>query len=351
MYDLIKPILFKLEPELAHSLAEYSLKGLEFIHPALLNLLANKYVYDDDMLKQELLGLFFANPVGIAGGFDKNANILKGLCALGFGFLEFGTVTPLAQKGNDKPRLFRLIKEESLQNAMGSNNKGKAKVLQNLKKSYPFVLPIGANIGKNKDTSNENALQDYLNLLSSFNNFCDYFTINISSPNTKNLRTLQNKDFLSSLLKEAKNLSSKPIFIKIAPDLKQKEALTLCEDCLKDGVSGFIIANTSTDYSLLDNNRTFGGLSGQIIKEKSSKFFKALAKEFFKDTVLISSGGIDSANEAYDRIKNGASLVQIYTALVFKGPSLIRDINKGLCELLKKDKFLNIQEAVGANIK
>ena len=351
MYQLLKPLLFKLEPELAHSTVEYSLRTLSAIHPALLNFMANKYIVNDDSLKQEILGLYFANPIGLAGGFDKNATMIRAMCALGFGFLEFGTVTPKAQKGNEKPRLFRLVKEESLQNSMGFNNVGKDRILQNIKDLYPFVLPLGANIGKNKDTSNDEAINDYTTLIKSFNNFCDYFTVNISSPNTKNLRNLQSKDFLESLLKEAKNITTKPIFIKLAPDLKIKDSLSICEQALKFGASGFILANTSTDYSLLDTNRTFGGLSGKIIQEKSSKFFKEIAKEFFKDAVLIASGGIDSAKVAYDRIKNGASLVQIYTALVFKGHCLIKDINEELISLMKKDKFLHISQAIGANLK
>ncbi len=351
MYEIIRSILFKLEPELAHKISEYSLRGLEAIHPALLNFLANKYITNDDSLKQELLGLYFANPVGLAGGFDKNATMLRAMSALGFGFLEFGTLTLKPQKGNEKPRLFRLVKEQSLQNSMGFNNDGKDKILQRLKDLYPFILPLGANIGKNKETSNENAVKDYIALIKSFNNFCDYFTINISSPNTKNLRSLQSEDFLQALLKEARELSKKPIFIKLAPDLNKKEALKICEQALKSGANGFILANTSTDYSLLDTNRTFGGLSGKIIEEKSSKFLKELAKEFFKDSIIVASGGIDSAKSAYDRIKNGASLVQVYTGLVFKGPSLVKEINDGIASLLKQDNFLHISQAIGANLK
>ncbi|TQR34636.1 dihydroorotate dehydrogenase (quinone) [Campylobacter sp. MIT 99-7217] len=350
-YQLIKPLLFKLDPEFAHSLAEYFLKTLDFTFPSALSLFAQDCIINDERLEQELLGLKFSNPVGIAGGFDKNATMIRPLATLGFGFLEFGTFTPKAQAGNDKPRLFRLVKQESLQNAMGFNNAGSARIAQNLSRLYPFVLPLGANIGKNKTTPNEEALKDYFILLKEFDKLCDYFIINISSPNTKNLRALQNDEFLKELLSEAKRLTSKPILIKIAPDMSVKDALKLCENAILHKASGFIIANTSTDYSLLDNNRTFGGISGKLIQEKSRTFFKALAKELFGKTLLISSGGIDSAKEAYERIKDGASLVQIYTGFIFKGPSLAKDINEGLLEFMQKDKIKDISELIGVNIK
>ncbi|HEB7713772.1 TPA: dihydroorotate dehydrogenase (quinone), partial [Campylobacter coli] len=200
-------------------------------------------------------------------------------------------------------------------------------------------------------TSNDKALEDYFTLFRNFKDLCDYFIVNISSPNTKNLRELQNDDFLSHLLEEARKITNKPILIKIAPDMPIDSALKLCENAILKGADGFIVANTSVDYSLLDNNRTFGGISGRLITEKSGIFFKELAKVLFGKTLLIASGGIDSGELAYERIKNGANLIQVYTALIFKGPSLVRDINKTLIELLKQDGFMHISEAVGANLK
>lgn len=349
IYELIKPLLFRLEPERAHCLTEFSLRTLNAIFPGALSLLAHRYIVNDESLKQNLLGLDFSNPVGLAGGFDKNATMIRPLSALGFGFLEFGTLTPKPQKGNEKPRLFRLIQQESLQNAMGFNNQGGDKIALRLTKTYPFVLPLGANIGKN--ASSEQSPEDYLYLIKNFRDLCDYFTLNVSSPNTKNLRALQNEEFLNSLLEEALKITSKPIFIKIAPDMEVKQALKLCENAVEKGVKGFIIANTSTDYSLLDNNRTFGGISGKLITKKNGVFFEELAKGLFGKAILIASGGIDSAELAYERIKKGASLIQIYTALIFRGPSLVRDINKNLSLLLKQDGFVNICEAVGADLK
>lgn len=350
-YDFFKPMLFKLDPENAHHLAEWALRSLNFICPGSLSFLAKSYIISDDSLRQELLGIRFDNPVGLAGGFDKNATMIRPLSALGFGFLEYGTFTPKAQAGNDKPRLFRLVAQESLQNAMGFNNEGREKVASNLSKIYPFVLPLGANIGKNKITANEEALADYLTLLKDFKDLCDYFVINISSPNTKGLRDLQSEEFVRNLATEARNITQKPLILKIAPDMPIQNAINLVQNAVEAGFSGVIAANTSTDYSLLDNNRTFGGISGKLIQEKSGVFFKELAKELFGKTLLIASGGIDSAEVAYERIKNGANLVQIYTAFIFKGPSLVKDINQGLLELLKKDGFLHISEAVGANLK
>lgn len=277
--------------------------------------------------------------------------MIRPLSALGFGFLEVGTFTPKPQEGNEKPRLFRLVKQESIQNAMGFNNEGAEKIALRLAKTYPFVLPLGVNIGKNKITPNDKALEDYFTLFRDFKDLCDYFIVNISSPNTKNLRELQNDDFLNTLLEEAKKITSKPILIKIAPDMKIDDALNLCENAIKKGADGFILANTSVDYSLLDNNRTFGGISGRLITEKSGIFFKEVAKILFGKTLLIASGGIDSADIAYERIKNGANLVQVYTALIFKGPSLVKNINQNLIELLRKDGFLHISEAVGVNLK
>lgn len=355
-YHSIKPLLFKLEPENAHYLFERCLRLIDCLCPSLMTLFAKNCIIQDESLKQELLGLAFYNPIGLAGGFDKNATMIRPLSAFGFAFLEVGTLTLKPQKGNEKPRLFRLEKEESLQNAMGFNNKGKDKISANLAQIYPFVLPLGANIGKNKDIPNEEAIKDYLSLIEAFNSLSDYFVINISSPNTKGLRALQNEDFLQELLKEAKKLTQKPIFIKLAPDMQVDEAFALCKLAIKEGAKGFIIANTSIDYTLIDSPRTFGGLSGQVLTQKSNDFFKALASKLYKeklqkDIVLIASGGIKDAKQAYERIKNGANLVQIYTSFIYEGPSVVKNINEELIALLKEDNFLHISEAVGVNIK
>lgn len=378
MYQNFKKILFKFDPETAHKIAENSLIFAQNLSP-LRKILAKNFTYQDEILSQNLLGLNFLNPLGMAGGFDKNATMLSGLFALGFGFVEFGTFTPKAQNGNEKPRLFRLIDENSLQNAMGFNNLGAKVIKENVTKFLgkfranfnanftnparenldtksalnltKFSHPIIANIGKNKITPNEDALNDYLYLTREFNELCDLFLINVSSPNTPNLRALQDEKFIATLLKEMKNLTKRPILFKIAPDMSEKTAISLCNCAVENGASGVVINNTSVDYALTKNARSIGGISGELIKEKSRVLFKAVARELFGRTILISCGGISDANEAYERIKFGANLVEIFTSFIYKGPSLARNLNENLANLLRTDGFKNINEAVGVNLK
>ncbi|MCI6988246.1 MAG: quinone-dependent dihydroorotate dehydrogenase [Campylobacter sp.] len=346
-YDSIKKVFFKFQPETAHKIAETAMRATK-IFPGILSFSANKFCFDDEALYQEILGMKFYNPVGLAGGFDKNATMISPLTSLGFSYIEYGTLTKESQSGNDKPRLFRLPEIETIVNHMGFNNDGAKIIKQRVEKLYPFSIPLIANIGKNKTTPNEDAHLEYEFLLKEFDGVCDAFVINISSPNTPNLRELQNVEFLKILM--SKSLTQKPIFLKIAPDMSVENALNLCKEALNLGIKGIIINNTSVDYSLINNRFNTGGISGNAIKEKSREFFKALAKELFGKCVLISSGGIDSADEAYTRIKDGANLVQIYSSFIFKGPSIARDINEGLKTLLEKDGFENIQKAVGANL-
>lgn len=378
MYQNFKKMLFKFDPETAHKIAENSLIFAQNLSP-LRKILAKNFTYQDEILSQNLLGLNFLNPLGMAGGFDKNATMLSGLFALGFGFVEFGTFTPKAQNGNEKPRLFRLIDENSLQNAMGFNNLGAKVIKENVTKFLgkfranfnanftnparenldtnstlnltKFSHPIIANIGKNKITPNEDALNDYLYLTREFNELCDLFLINVSSPNTPNLRALQDEKFIATLLKEMKNLTKRPILFKIAPDMSEKTAISLCNCAVENGASGVVINNTSVDYALTKNARSIGGISGELIKEKSRVLFKAVARELFGRTILISCGGISDANEAYERIKFGANLVEIFTSFIYKGPGLARNLNENLANLLRKDGFKNINEAVGVNLK
>lgn len=350
MYEQLKKLLFKLDPENAHTLAEFVLRYAPYV-PFLNELCAKENFVIDDALMQKVDGITYQNPVGLAAGFDKNGVMIESMPALGFGFTEVGTITPLAQNGNDKPRLFRYPAQESLQNAMGFNNAGAYALSKNLSKLYPYCIPVGVNIGKNKITPNEDSLSDYTKLVKEFKEKCDYLAINISSPNTPNLRDLQNEAFIKELFSMVREHTNKPVYLKIAPDMESDVALNICNAAIKNGASGIIATNTTVDYSLLEGARDFGGLSGKVLQEKSREFFKVLAKEFFGKTTLISAGGIDSADEAYARIKSGASLVQIYTALIFKGPVLVRDINKGLCTLLRQDGYENIQEAIGADLR
>ena len=349
-YDTLKKIFFRFDPETAHKIVEFGLRAL-YATPGGLEALAKFGVYKDEILTQNIWNLSFDNPVGIAGGFDKNATMIAPLAALGFGHIDFGTFTPRPQSGNEKPRLFRLVSEQSIQNAMGFNNEGADVIERRVRKIYPFVIPIAANIGKNKATSNEDALSDYEALGRKFNGLCDFFIINVSSPNTPNLRALQENSFINELIGAMKKITNRPLVLKLAPDMSADQAIALCECAVQSGASGIIINNTSVDYSLSPNARNFGGLSGRLITEKSRKLFAQVARELFGRTVLISCGGIDSAQEAYERIKSGASLVQIFTAFIFKGPFVAKAINEGLAELLRADGFNNISEAVGVNLK
>jgi dihydroorotate dehydrogenase len=347
-YKDFKKFIYKLEPETAHHAVERVLTKVG-LTPFLLKVISKRYKYQNPKLSQELFGVTFPNPVGLAAGFDKNATMIEGLEALGFGFIEFGTVTPKPQIGNPKPRLFRFPEHNSLQNAMGFNNEGLEEAKKNIEKLYPFSVPLGANIGKNKLTREEDALKDYEILIDGFKDICDYIIINISSPNTPGLRDLQNEEFIQSIFELSTKMTDKPVFLKIAPDLEVEDAINICNFAINHGASGIIATNTTIDYTLLPNPKDFGGISGEVLKEKSFKLFEALAKEFYGKTILISVGGISDGKEAYRRIRAGASLVQAYSALIFEGPILASKINRELIELLEKDGLENISQAVGAD--
>jgi len=349
-YENLKKILFLLEPETAHSVAGCGLRIMSKVG-FIRNIVASRYLVDDAMLRCEYFGKSLPNPIGLGAGFDKNGSYIDSIGAIGFGYTEIGTVTPKPQDGNAKPRLFRLVEDNSLQNAMGFNNHGMHKMIEQLKHSTNSKIAIGVNIGKNKLTSEENAINDYKVLIENLESYSDYIVINISSPNTPGLRDLQNEEFISTLFTMAKKLTNKPIFLKIAPDMSSTDAIALCKVAIEYGANGIIATNTTIDYSLTPRAKDFGGISGALLTKKSRELFKAIGKEFCGKTMLISVGGIDSANEAYERIKDGASLIQIYSMLVFKGPKLLRDINLGLIELLKKDGYTHISQAIGANYK
>ena len=349
MYKFIKPMLLKIDPETAHKIAETALMTARRC-PLFFNWMSEKYFIDDKMLYQRIWGLDFYNPIGTAGGFDKNAKMIQALPALGFSWGEIGAVTPRPQAGNEKPRVWRHIEEEALQNAFGFNNDGVAVISERLNKIYPFILPIGANIGKNKTTPENEAINDYKILVEKLNDKVDFFVVNVSSPNTPNLRDLLNEKFISNLFIELKKLTTKPILIKLSPDMEIELAVNVAKTAVENGADGVIATNTSVDYSLVKNPQNKGGISGKVIKDKSYRMLVALSKELFNKTILISVGGIDSAEEAYKRIKAGASLLQVFTAFIYHGPELIKEINEGIIELLKKDGYSNITQAIGADI-
>jgi len=346
LYPLLRRAFFRLDPETSHGLGMVALRTAQAL-PGVTSSLARRNLVAAEPLRQTLFGREFPNPVGLAAGFDKDAAAVRAMPALGFGFVEVGTVTPLPQPGNPRPRLFRHAAERSLQNALGFNNGGLQAMRRRLARLYPFALPLGVNVGKNKATPPERALADYETLIRGLHDVCDYLVVNLSSPNTPGLRDLQNDDFVRSLLGLAVTLTAKPILVKIAPDLDPAQAVALSETAVEAGAAGIIATNTTVDYSLLPGAKDFGGLSGQVLREKSFRLLEALAKALFGRTVLISVGGIDSGAEAYRRLRAGASLVQIYTALIYEGPSLPRRINEELLALIERDGVKSIYEIIG----
>ena len=254
-YETIKPFLFKFQPETAHHMVECFLRGANLCPSAFNPWIKKNFIgakESESILNQELFGRTFLNPVGLAAGMDKNATMIRGMQALGFGFTEIGTVTPKPQEGNPKPRMFRHIEEQAVQNAMGFNNDGLLKVQQRLQERYPFTTPIGVNIGKNKTTSERDTISDYTTLVKALHHLGDYIVINISSPNTPGLRDLQNEEFITNLFKEIKELTNKPILLKIAPDMSKEQAVTLTSMAVEAGADGIIATNTTIDYSLVN---------------------------------------------------------------------------------------------------
>lgn len=356
IYKILRPLLFKIDAEKAHNLA---IKYLKFL-PKFATLLTIEKKYDN--LKNTVFGLDFTNPIGMSAGFDKNCEIAQTIEKFGFGFVEVGTTTPLPQIGNDKPRIFRLIQEQAIINRLGFNNLGSEIFFENLKKikaNFPKIL--GVNIGKNKDTLDP--FTDYIELLKKFYNYADYLTINISSPNTKNLRDLQNKDQLSELLTAIDNCKiqlqkdfkkNTPILLKIAPDLDDEQLQQIAKVVLNSQISGVIISNTTIDRNQnlsSDNAKEQGGLSGKPLFDKSTDLLKKFYKLTDGKVPLIGVGGISNAQDVYQKIRCGASLVQIYSAVIFQGFGLIEDIKKELSLMLQKDSFQNIHQAIGIDNK
>lgn len=348
MYEKIRPLLFKLDPENSHALCAFFLRQIATL-PLVQDMIASQCVLSDERLSQHIDSLYFSNPVGLSAGFDKNANMIKGLSTLGFGFLEVGTITHTAQSGNPRPRLFRFVEEESLQNAMGFNNDGVVKILRRLQKIYPFSLPIGVNVGKNKVITQSDSVKNYENAFKECIEVADYFVFNLSSPNTPNLRDLQNVKFVANLFAMARDYTNKPLFIKISPDMPNDDMLEVIESAHKNGASGVIATNTSVDYTLLSNAKENGGISGKAIAELSASVFASIAREFFGKMTLISSGGIYDANEAYTRLRLGASLLQVYTGLIYRGPNFAKELNDGILALMQKDGFSHISEVIGVD--
>jgi len=345
MFSKLRPLIFKIDPERAHNLAIQSLK---------FNLVSN--VFDenknDPIFKTKIFDKEIDNPIGMAAGFDKNAEVYNPLFRLGFGFVEVGTITPLKQYGNSKPRVFRLVEDEALINRLGFNNHGAEVVLDRIKSNNKLGL-LGINVGPNKDSNNR--INDYLIGLKTFHQVADYITINISSPNTENLRNFheENKlqELLKSILKEKNDLKSNiPIAVKISPDIDENQINLISEILLENEIKAIIISNTSESSRDTLNNiqrHQKGGLSGKPIEKKSNilinKFYKLLKGKI----KIIGVGGIDSGKAAYDKFLAGADFIQLYTGMVFKGPNIAGIIKKDLKDLLLRDGVKNFTEIVG----
>tara|TARA_B100000963_G_scaffold4336_1_gene3327 strand:+ start:5420 stop:6472 length:1053 start_codon:yes stop_codon:yes gene_type:complete len=345
MFSNLRSLIFKLDPETAHTLAVKSLK---------LNFVPN--ILDEDknnpLFKTELFNLNLDNPIGMAAGFDKNAEVYNSLFRLGFGFVEVGTVTPLKQFGNPKPRVFRLVEDEALINRLGFNNLGAKNVFARIKANKKIGL-LGINIGPNKDSANR--LEDYLECLRIFHSVADYITINISSPNTEDLRNFHDQKKLDELLKSIKKekniLKCKtPLAVKVSPDIDNQEINKISEVLLDNNIEVAIISNTSdSTRDNLNNIQKYqkGGLSGKPIEEKSTILINKFYKKLKGKTKIIGVGGVDSGESAYEKFLAGANYVQLYTGMVFRGPNIVNMIKKELKEILLKDGVKNFGEIVG----
>mgnify|MGYP000656235785 FL=1 len=332
--QLIRPILFCFDPEKVHYFTFSTIKFLSKI-PGFSGLFRALYEVKDSRLETEVFGLKFKNPVGLAAGFDKNAVLYKELSNFGFGFIEIGTLTPKAQDGNPKKRLFRLREDSAIINRMGFNNGGVEEAVLRLKKNNGVL--IGGNIGKNKVTPNEEATSDYEICFEALFDYVDYFVVNVSSPNTPNLRALQDKEPLTELLQtlQNKNLAKpkqKPILLKIAPDLTDEQLLDIIEIVNDTKIAGVIATNTTLSREGLasENKIETGGLSGKPLAKRSTEVIRFLAEKSNKSFPIIGVGGIHSAEDAIEKLEAGASLVQLYTGFIYEGPALVKAINKAI---------------------
>ena len=345
MFSNLRSLIFKLDPETAHSLA---IKSLKF------NFFSN--ILDQDknnpLFKTKLFTKNLENPIGMAAGFDKNAEVYNSLFKLGFGFVEVGTITPLKQYGNPKPRVFRLVEDEALINRLGFNNHGAKNIFDRIKSNKQTGL-LGINIGPNKES--ENRLQDYLQCLKIFHTVADYITINISSPNTEDLRSFHDQNKLDELLreinKEKKNLRSEiPIVVKVSPDIEEQEIKKISEVLLNNDIKVVIISNSSdsTRHHLSNiQKHQKGGLSGKPIEKKSNELINEFYKVLKGRISIIGVGGVDSGKSAYEKFLAGANYIQLYTGMVFKGPNIVNMMKKELKDLLIKDGVKNFTEIIG----
>ena len=340
--SIIRPLLFLFDPEKVH---QFTFRWLKFVNkiPFVPALLRVRYRLKDKCLEREVFGIKFPNPVGLAAGLDKNAELFSELSSLGFGFIEIGTVTPKPQPGNPPKRLFRLVEDEGIINRMGFNNEGVEAIVARLKKNKNVI--IGGNIGKNKWTENDKAHEDYLYCFEYLAPYVDYFVVNVSSPNTPNLRSLQEKEPLQkllTLLQEAngKLPKSKPILLKIAPDLTDEQLMDIIDIVEQTHIAGVIATNTTITREGLTSEKKVetGGLSGRPLTQRSTEVIRFLAEKSQHRFPIIGVGGIHTPEDALEKLRAGASLVQIFTGFIYEGPSLIKRINKAIIKRMKNEE-------------
>lgn len=340
--SIIRPLLFLFDPEKVH---QFTFRWLKFVNkiPFVPALLRVRYRLRDKYLEREVFGIKFPNPVGLAAGLDKNAELFSELSSLGFGFIEIGTVTPKPQPGNPPKRLFRLVEDEGIINRMGFNNEGVEAIVARLKKNKNVI--IGGNIGKNKWTENDKAHEDYLYCFEYLAPYVDYFVVNVSSPNTPNLRSLQEKEPLQkllTLLQEAngKLPKSKPILLKIAPDLTNEQLMDIIDIVEQTHIAGVIATNTTITREGLTSEKKAetGGLSGRPLTQRSTEVIRFLAEKSQHRFPIIGVGGIHTPEDALEKLRAGASLVQIFTGFIYEGPSLIKRINKAIIKRVKSEE-------------
>ncbi|AFZ68898.1 quinone-dependent dihydroorotate dehydrogenase [Deinococcus peraridilitoris] len=357
---LLKPLLFRLDAENAHHLTLRGLSSAQRLSAGRALLAALYAVPASKRLESHLWDLRFPSPVGLAAGLDKNAQAVDALSRIGLGFLEVGTVTPRPQAGNERPRLFRLPEDKALINRMGFNNEGAQAMARRLAAFVCHPVPVGVNIGKNKDTPNEQAAEDYRECLRELYAYGDFFVVNVSSPNTPGLRSLQGGGELLGLLRavlqeadvqRVRQLQHKPVLVKIAPDLDDDALQTTVNAVRAAGVQGIIVSNTTLSREGLSSphRQQAGGLSGQPLRERSTALVRRVYALTQGALPIVASGGVFSAQDAYEKIRAGASLVEIYTALIYEGPEVLRSINEGLEALLQRNGFDNVAQAVGAD--
>ena len=348
-YRALKPLLFSLPAETVHGAVTSGLRAIQ--GTPVEGLLASRYVVDDPRLRVESFGLEFPNPVGIAAGFDKNAELPRALAALGFGHVEVGGVTAEPQEGNPRPRLFRLPDDGALINRMGFNNHGADRIGERLARTDLPDVPVGVNVGKSKSAAPAEAADDYAYTYDRVAASGDYFVVNVSSPNTPGLRELQARDALERILGRLQDAGAEPLLVKLSPDLGESavlEAVGLAEEL---DVDGLIATNTTIDRpaSLRGANRTEdGGLSGRPLEPRATEIVRLVASN--TDVPVIGVGGVFTAEDAYRKVRAGASLVQLYTGLIYRGPAIAREINRGLLALLDRDGFDTVKDAVGTDL-